>query len=56
MPANSTGPLTLHAKIEQWPLAVPFRITGYTWEFIDVLLVSLERAATWAGRGGRRLL
>jgi L-alanine-DL-glutamate epimerase-like enolase superfamily enzyme len=37
------GPLTLRAKVEQWPLTVPFRITGYTWEHIDVLLVGLER-------------
>ena len=37
------GPLTLRAKVERWPLTVPFRITGYTWEHIDVLLVSLER-------------
>jgi L-alanine-DL-glutamate epimerase-like enolase superfamily enzyme len=36
------GPLTLRAKVEQWPLTVPFRITGYTWEHIDVLLVTLE--------------
>jgi L-alanine-DL-glutamate epimerase-like enolase superfamily enzyme len=43
MHADSTGPLTLRAKVEQWPLAAPFRITGYTWEFIDVLLVSLAK-------------
>src|ERR1700728_596991 len=40
---KSIGPLTLRAKVEPWPLTVPFRITGYTWEHIDVLLVSLER-------------
>jgi hypothetical protein len=39
MQTESTGPLTLRAHVEQWPLAVPFRITGYTWEHIDVLLV-----------------
>jgi len=37
------GPLTLHTEIEQWPLKAPFRITGYTWREIDVLLVSLRR-------------
>ncbi len=46
----STGPLTLRAKIERWPLAAPIRITGYTWESVDVLLVSLERDG-YAGRG-----
>jgi L-alanine-DL-glutamate epimerase-like enolase superfamily enzyme len=35
--------LRMHAKIERWPLAEPFRITGYTWENIDVLLVTLEK-------------
>jgi L-alanine-DL-glutamate epimerase-like enolase superfamily enzyme len=35
--------LKLRAKIEQWPLLTPFRITGYVWEFVDVLLVSLEK-------------
>lgn len=39
---RSTGPLTLRAKIEHWPLVTPFRITGHTWEQLDVLLVSLE--------------
>jgi L-alanine-DL-glutamate epimerase-like enolase superfamily enzyme len=37
------GPLTLHTEIEQWPLKVPFRLTGHTWEFADVLLVRLEK-------------
>lgn len=36
------GPLTLSAKVEQWPLVAPFRITGHTWEHLDVVLVSLE--------------
>ena len=40
---DSTGPLTLRVKVEQWPLVAPFRIAGYMWEFIDVLLVSLEK-------------
>lgn len=42
--------LTLHAAIEQWPLTHPFRITGYTWEHIDVLLVTLEKDGL-IGRG-----
>jgi L-Ala-D/L-Glu epimerase len=36
------GPLKLRTKIEQWPLKAPFRITGHTWEHLDVLLVTLE--------------
>jgi L-alanine-DL-glutamate epimerase-like enolase superfamily enzyme len=43
MQTDLTGPLTLRAKVEQWPLVAPFRITGHTWEFVDVLLVSLEK-------------
>jgi len=41
--------LTLRAEIEDWPLAVHFKIAGYTFEFIDVLVVSLEKD----GRVGR---
>jgi L-alanine-DL-glutamate epimerase-like enolase superfamily enzyme len=33
--------LTLRTQIERWPLVAPFRITGYTWEAVDVLVVSL---------------
>lgn len=43
------GPLTLHAEIERWPLLAPFRIAGYTFEAIDVLLVTLQ----WQGHAGR---
>jgi L-Ala-D/L-Glu epimerase len=50
MPADQIGPLTLHARVEQWPLVEPFRITGYTFESIDVLFVSVERDGQ-AGRG-----
>src|SRR5258708_24564608 len=38
----SMGCLTLRTQIERWPLVAPFRITGYTWEAVDVLVVSLE--------------
>lgn len=34
--------IKLRATIEKWPLLTPFRITGYTWESIDVLVVTLE--------------
>jgi L-alanine-DL-glutamate epimerase-like enolase superfamily enzyme len=40
--AEPVGPLKLRAKVEQWPLVAPFRITGHTWEHLDVLVVSLE--------------
>lgn len=43
-------PIELHTKIEQWPLKTPFRITGYTWEFVDVLAVALEQDGQ-VGRG-----
>ena len=43
MHIDSIGPLTLEVKVEQWPLVAPFRITGYTWESIDVLLVRLAK-------------
>jgi L-alanine-DL-glutamate epimerase-like enolase superfamily enzyme len=36
------GPLIVRATIEQWPLKTPFRITGYTWETLDVLVVTLK--------------
>ncbi len=42
--------LKLRAEIERWPLTVPFRITGYVWEAIDVLIVTLERDGH-VGRG-----
>lgn len=41
--------LKLRIEIEQWPLVVPFRITDYIWEHVDVLLVRLEKY----GRIGR---
>src|SRR5262245_14032559 len=50
MQSSSLGPLGLRVAVEKWPLAVPFRITGYTWEFIDVVVVSLEKDGH-VGRG-----
>jgi L-alanine-DL-glutamate epimerase-like enolase superfamily enzyme len=40
----------VRAGIEKWPLVTPFRITGYTWEFVEVLVVSLEKDGH-VGRG-----
>jgi len=33
----------LHTKIEQWPLTAPFRLAGYTFNAIEVLVVGLEK-------------
>jgi L-alanine-DL-glutamate epimerase-like enolase superfamily enzyme len=49
MKSNQNGSLSLRLAIEQWPLKVPFRITGHTWDVLDVLVVSVERE----GRVGR---
>jgi L-alanine-DL-glutamate epimerase-like enolase superfamily enzyme len=50
MTAKSPGPLILRAEIEHWPLAAPFRISGYTWEALDVLTISLQKDGH-VGRG-----
>jgi L-Ala-D/L-Glu epimerase len=42
--------MKLTTRIERWPLAAPFRITGRTFEHIDVLLVQLSDGA-FTGRG-----
>ncbi len=39
--AAHTAPLTLEVRNEKWPLKVPFRITGYTFVELDVVVVSL---------------
>ena len=44
------GPLKFRAEAEQWPMAVPFRITGHVFTTIDVLVVSLEKDGH-VGRG-----
>jgi L-Ala-D/L-Glu epimerase / N-acetyl-D-glutamate racemase len=36
-------PLQLTVEIERWPLITPFRITGHTWEFAEVLRVELRK-------------
>lgn len=38
-----TGRLAMRMVIEQLPLAAPFRIAGYTWESVDVLVIHLEK-------------
>lgn len=44
------GPLQLRVSVESWPLVTPFRIAGYTFESIDLLLVELEKDGA-IGRG-----
>jgi L-alanine-DL-glutamate epimerase-like enolase superfamily enzyme len=45
MPVKSrpVSPLLMRTEIEQWPLVAPFRITGYTFEVVDVVVVTLEK-------------
>lgn len=43
-------PSSLQVRLEQWPLAEPFRISGYVWNHVDVLLVEIE-ADGCIGRG-----
>jgi L-alanine-DL-glutamate epimerase-like enolase superfamily enzyme len=40
----------LRVELEKWRIEKPFRITGHTWESLDVVVVSLERGH-YVGRG-----
>jgi L-Ala-D/L-Glu epimerase len=42
--------MKLHVQVERWPLAIPFRISGYLFEQMELLVVSLERDGV-VGRG-----
>jgi L-Ala-D/L-Glu epimerase / N-acetyl-D-glutamate racemase len=44
------APLRLRLEIERWPLNEPFHVTGYVWQSIEVLVVSLE-IGDCVGRG-----
>jgi len=35
--------LSLKVVKEQWPLKMPFRISGYRWDVLDVVVVTLEK-------------
>jgi L-Ala-D/L-Glu epimerase len=50
MHAEPIGPLTLRLDIEEWPRATPVRITGYTFDFISALVITLEKEGH-QGRG-----
>jgi len=41
MPAATHRPLELSIRIQPWALLTPFRITGHTWEAVDLLSLSL---------------
>jgi len=47
---KAIGPLSLSIALERWPVRVPFRITGHTWEHLDVIVVALG-AHGKTGRG-----
>jgi L-alanine-DL-glutamate epimerase-like enolase superfamily enzyme len=42
MKPMAVGPLELQVDLEKWPLKAPLRITGYSWDSSEVLLVRLE--------------
>jgi L-alanine-DL-glutamate epimerase-like enolase superfamily enzyme len=47
---NWPNSFRLQVETEHWPLKKPFRITGYTWEALEVVVVGLE-ADGEQGRG-----
>jgi L-alanine-DL-glutamate epimerase-like enolase superfamily enzyme len=48
--AERTAPRTLEVRNEKWPLKVPFRITGYTFVELDIVVVSVGSGG-YTGRG-----
>jgi L-alanine-DL-glutamate epimerase-like enolase superfamily enzyme len=44
------GPLKMEVRVEAWPLAEPFHITGYTFTTIDTICVYVEKDGC-TGRG-----
>ena len=50
MEEKGLGPLKLYTTVEEWPLLMPFRITGRTFATINVLLVCVEKSGC-IGRG-----
>jgi L-alanine-DL-glutamate epimerase-like enolase superfamily enzyme len=46
----SRGPVSISQSVEHWPFKHPFRITGHTFDGIDVLVVTVERGGL-IGRG-----
>jgi L-Ala-D/L-Glu epimerase / N-acetyl-D-glutamate racemase len=50
MNMQSNNRLSMQVDIETWPLKAPFRITGYTFSAIDVVVITLRRDGH-SGRG-----
>jgi L-alanine-DL-glutamate epimerase-like enolase superfamily enzyme len=50
MNAQPAARLKLHVDVEKWPFKAPFRITGYTFVHLNVIVVRLERDGA-VGRG-----
>ena len=50
MSAGAAPRLQLQGGTEQWPLRVPFRITGQTTVSLDIIVVTLTRSGI-SGRG-----
>lgn len=50
MSSQALGPLTLRVELERWPLVAPFRITGYVFDALDIVVVTLEKDGA-IGRG-----
>jgi L-alanine-DL-glutamate epimerase-like enolase superfamily enzyme len=48
--AKMPGPMALSVELERWPLKEPFRISGYTFEAVEVLVVTLGKGGH-VGRG-----
>lgn len=51
MDTQTHGRLQLRASIEKWPTKAPFRITGYTFNAFEALVVSLVDEQGREGRG-----
>lgn len=48
--SRMAAPLTLELAAESWPLKIPFRITGYTFETLDLMVCTLRHDGE-VGRG-----
>ncbi len=53
MKSPAPGPISLHIATERWPLSAPFRLTGRTYEAIEVIVVTLGKDGH-QGRGEAR--
>ena len=57
MSITAAASVTLQVSVEKWPLKAPFRITGYTFVDVDVVIATVScRGHSRARRSGGRLL